>query len=131
MTLVAGVFVGPALAGVIGPYAVIIIAALAGASWALSDETATNTTSALWFLLRITITAAVLTSVVVALLERYLLPGGNEASRWLIAPVAFGIGWVGRDWPTLLRWLGSLLSRIAAARYKPPPSDKGGDDGRP
>lgn len=110
-TLLVATFVGPALASVIGPYAVIVVASLAGASWALSEETSTTTRGAVLFLLRCTLTAAVLTAGVTSVLEHYLFTPGQ--SRWLFAPIAFGIGWIGNDWPRVLHWAGNKISFIA------------------
>lgn len=115
-TLVIATFTGPALAAYIGPYAVIVIAAVAGASWALSEETAPTTRSAVLFLLRCSLTAAVLTAAITAVLERWVL-AGTEA-RWLFAPIAFLIGWVGNDWPRFLHWAAAKAKRLAELRLK-------------
>lgn len=117
LTLIASTLAGPTIAGVVGPYAVIIIASLVGASWALSEDKATTTWTAAWFLLRITATAALLTVGITAVLERYVFTTGAE-TRWLFAPVAFAIGWAGNDLPAAMRWFGRLLKRLAEIRFR-------------
>lgn len=125
MTVVAGVFAGPAMAAYIGPYSVIIIAALVGAAWSLNSERASSTWGALGYMFLITATAVVLTGTVIAVLERYGITT-PEASHWLITPVAFGIGWVGRDWPKVL----SFASRQVRQRVLDQLRKLGGGNGK-
>lgn len=88
-----------------GEYAAIVFAALAGSLWALSKiETPTRRNAAL-LMLRLVMTAVVLTSPVAWYLE--------AEHRWpahhMLAPVAFFIGALGDRWPTVV---GELWDRL-------------------
>ncbi len=99
---VAGVLFGPALAGVIGPYAVIILSATVGAAWALGRRPASPRLGAAWFFLRLQTTAVLITVSLANLAGRWL---GMEDHTWLLAPIALLVGGVGDDWPRVGRWL--------------------------
>ena len=107
LVAIAIALLGPAA----GPYAVIVLSALAGALWALSrSETATRAHGAL-LLARLVATAIVLTGTVAWWLEsQYKVP-----AHQLLAPVAFGIGAVGDGWRAVLDSLVARLSRGGAA----------------
>lgn len=122
-TLLLSALAGPTLAKVIGPYAVIVVAGLVGASWALSEESAASRRDALLFLLRVTFTAALLTVGITAALERFVLDG--DQARWLFAPIALILGSVGNDWPRVLRWIRSKVRRRIEREDDAPPPRKG------
>lgn len=90
-----------------GPYAAIIVAALAGALWALGDgETGSRSAGAL-LLLRLVATAVVLTvSISIGLEAAYGWP-----AQQLLAPVAFAIGMGGDRWRALGATVVGLVSR--------------------
>jgi len=115
----AGVIFGPVLAGVIGPYAVIIISATVGAAWALGRRDPAARLSAAWYFLRLNATAVIVTVGLAQLAGRKL---GIEDSSWLLAPIALIVGGVGDDWPRLCRWLGLRVMRFFERRA-------GGDGG--
>lgn len=98
----AGVLFGPVLAGVIGPYAVIIISCTVGAGWALGRRDPAARLSAAWYFLRLNATAVIVTVGLAQLAGRWL---GGEDHVWLLAPIALIVGGVGDDWPRLCRWL--------------------------
>lgn len=103
LVAIAIALLGPAA----GPYAVIVLSALAGALWALSrSETATRVHGAL-LLARLVVTAIVLTGAVAWWLEsQYKLP-----AHQLLAPVAFGIGAMGDGWRSVIDGLVARLGR--------------------
>jgi len=100
------VAVGVAIPGpMAGEYAVIVLASLAGALWALSRVPAVSRVGAALLIARLVLTAVVLTSAAAWWLEqRYAVP-----LQQLLAPVAFAIGAFGDRWPALL---GELWDRI-------------------
>lgn len=114
-----GVLFGPALAGIIGPYAVILISCTVGAGWALGRRDPAARLSAAWYFLRLNATALVVTVSLAQLAGRWL--GGDDHS-WLLAPIALIVGGVGDDWPSLGRWLFLRWLRLTERR-------SGGDGG--
>lgn len=92
------------VAGVVGPYLVIVIASSIGASFALARREKTARTSAVWFFFRQVGLAVLLTASCAAIVNAYrpdLLP------RVTVAPIALLIGFM--DWP----WALSKLQRFA------------------
>lgn len=92
------------VAGVVGPYLVIMIASSIGASFALARREKTARTSAVWFFFRQVGLAVLLTGTCAALVNTYrpdLLP------RVTIAPIALLIGFA--DWP----WVLGKVQRFA------------------
>lgn len=89
------VAIGVALLGpMAGPYAVIVLAALAGALWALAQAPTATRAAGAMLLLRLVLTAVVMTSGVAWLLEsQYAWP-----AHQMLAPVAFLIGMGGDRW---------------------------------
>lgn len=90
-----------------GPYAVIVLSALAGSLWALAQApTATRGAGAL-LLLRLVLSAVVLTSGVAWLLEsQYQWPAHH-----LLSPVAFVIGMGGDRWRSLIDAIVAAVGR--------------------
>lgn len=107
ITLLA-VMLSPALSAVLGPYAVIILASGAGAAWSLGRREPSSKTSALWFFVRVNLTACVLTSSVAAALNKIYAPNGVE---WSFALIAFGIGLIGDDWKAVCLWVAERFPR--------------------
>lgn len=81
---IAAAFFGADLALVIGPYAVIFLAALGGAGWALASRPTTDTKHGLLFMLLMVGLALIGT---VPLAEAVARLFGIEA-RWMFAPMA-------------------------------------------
>ena len=103
---VASAVLAPALAEVVGPYAIIFVASSIGASWALGRQAAMTRLKALLFFLRINSTAAIVTVIIADFLAKQLgYINGSSEGLWLIAPIALVIGGVGDDWPTLIQWV--------------------------
>ena len=109
----ASVLFGPALAAVVGPYAVIIISATVGAAWALGRRDPALKLGAAWYFLRLNATAVVVTVSLARLAGLWL---GVADHSWLLAPVALVVGGVGDDWPRLGRWLLVRAGRIFERR---------------
>lgn len=77
-----------------GPFAVIVLAALAGATWPLAAaDTATRRQGA-FLLIRLVLTSVALTGFIAFLVEQQL---GFPANK-VLAPVAFVIAWIGDAW---------------------------------
>ena len=103
---VASAVLAPALAEVVGPYAIIFVASSIGASWALGRQVTMTRLKALLFFLRINSTAAIITVFLADFLAKQLgYISGSGEGLWLIAPIALVIGGVGDDWPTLIQWV--------------------------
>ena len=102
---IASAVLAPALAEVVGPYAMIFIASTIGASWALGRQATMTRLKALLFFLRINATAAIVTVFIADFLAKQLGYGSGTGGLWLITPIALVIGGVGDDWPALIRWV--------------------------
>jgi len=109
----AGTVFGPTLAQVIGPYAVIILAATTGASWALGRRESDVRLSAAWYFLRINATAVLLTVSAATLAGQWLR---LQDHTWLLAPIGLLVGGIGDDWPRMVRWLLLRLGRLLERR---------------
>lgn len=77
-----------------GPYALIVISAVAGAMWPLSSATTQTRMDGMWLLLRCASTAIALTGLLAVLAERWW----GVATHDTLAPVAFVIGALGNGW---------------------------------
>lgn len=115
----ASVLFGPPLAGVIGPYAVILIASTVGAAWALGRRDPGARLGAAWYFLRLNATAVLITVGLASVAGRWL---GHDDTTWMLAPIALLVGGVGDDWPRLGRWLFERAGRMLERRA-------GGDGG--
>ncbi len=106
---VAAVVFSPDVAAVVGPYMAIIVTASIGASFSLARREKSSRTGAVFFFVRICGLAALLTvgmSVMLAGVHTSL------SERALLAPIAFGIGLVGDDWPSVGKWAGGKISSL-------------------
>lgn len=110
LTTIATLFFTPAMAAIIAPYSVIIIASTLGAAWALGRRDPESRPKALFFYLRINFLAILFTVTGCNILETFVF---HREIKWLLAPVAFAIGWIGDDWPKIITWLGVLIKRKA------------------
>lgn len=97
----ASIVFGPALAALIGPYSVIVIASAVGAAWSLRRrETLSHLDTIAYFTL-IIFTAILVTVSAASTVANWLsMPEGT----WLLSPIALVIGGVGADWPRLIKW---------------------------
>ena len=95
-----------------GPYAAIVFAALAGALWPLSGTDSMTRSDGAWMMVRVTLTAVVLTAVIANYIQRtYEIPA-NE----VFAPVAFVIGTLGNGWRKVFRMIGKAISNFGGSK---------------
>lgn len=100
-----------------GPYAAIVLSSLAGALWALAAAPTDTRRAGAALLLRLVLTAVVLTVGIAVWIERqYGWPAHD-----MLPAVAFGIGMGGDRWRAVGGMLVGLLRRRAATAL--------GDDG--
>lgn len=108
---IAGFVVSPELAELVGPYAVILLAATTGAGWSLGRRRPGPRGSAVAYFLKLNATAVLLT-VALATLVTKAWPQ-FDGLNWMLAPIGLLVGGVGDDWPAVGRWvLGFLRRRI-------------------
>lgn len=100
--LIAATVFSRQVAEVVGPYMVIILAAVCGAGYALRRREKTTRASAAWFFLRVTLLAVLLTVGLAQLVQVYLLQDWQQ--RWLLVPIALALGLAGDDWPAMAAW---------------------------
>lgn len=95
------------VANVVGPYMVILAAASIGASFALARREKTTRLAAVGYFTRVCGLAVLVTVGIAAFIASY---HESLTTRLLIAPVAFGIGFIGDDLPTMLKdWVGAVI----------------------
>jgi hypothetical protein len=123
-----GIFVAswvyaPSVAAVVGPYIVIVLASVIGASFALKRREKSTRLVAVWYFLRVAGLAVLGTVSIASIASSYY---SSLTERALITPVAFLIGAVGDDWPALLRAIVRYFFRaIDFARGNKTDSGKG------
>lgn len=109
-----GSLIGPELAQVIGPYAVIFLASSTGAAWALGrSEPKTNWRQVIWYFSRINITSLLITVPLAMMAVRWF---GLEEANWLLVPLGLLVGGIGDDWPRVGRWVFDRLARLIERR---------------
>ena len=96
------------IAEVIGPYLLIVFAAVTGACWSLGKRESKGGWHAFFYFIRIVFTAILLTSVIAHLVTRYFNVSDVDL---LIAPVALVIGVVGDDWLKAFSWLLDVIKK--------------------
>lgn len=120
-TAIAALLFSSEVAWLVGPYMVIVAAAVLGASFALSRRERTTRSSAVFFMARIAGLAVLLT---VSLAEAVNAFRPEWQVRVLVAPIALLVGFVGDDWPAVLsRTLRGIWAAIDLMRSGP----KGGE----
>lgn len=89
-----------------GPYALIVMAALAGALWPLSTMGHVTRRKGAYFLLKVVMTAVILTGASAYFLEeRYAIPAFQS-----FAVIAFFIGALGNGWSPVFDALSESLA---------------------
>lgn len=91
--------VSNSVAEVFGPYLLIVVAATAGAWVALGRREPTEKPNGFPFILIVNVIAILFTSLVSFLISANF---SSIEERVVFAPVAFVIGWIGLDWPTVI-----------------------------
>jgi len=98
--LILSIFFRGEIANAVAPYIVIIVGASVGASFALARKEKTTRLGDFWYYIRVCGMAIIFT-VFGAYFIALQYPG--IAPRLVLAPVAFAIGFIGDDLPTLLK----------------------------
>lgn len=110
----------PALASIVGHYAVIIVASIIGGAWSLGRRNSISRSSAILFLLLISSTAAMITTGLAVLINNWLPFASDNGISWLVAPIGLIIGAIGHDWARVGPWLvdrvGKLIDILIAIR---------------
>ena len=110
--LTAAVF-GAELSQIIGPYAVIILAATTGAGWGLGRCPPMTRAQGACYFLKLNLTALLVTVPIAAGAQALL---SLEEANWLLGPVGLLIGAVGNSWPQVGQWLVLWLGRLLEKR---------------
>ena len=105
-TLIFGVYLAPTVAAILGPYAVIVICCTIGTSWALGRRPTSSRASALKFFLLMNGTALMVTTAAARGVANHF---EVDDPNWLLAPVALMIGWIGHDWPIIVKHVLNLF----------------------
>ena len=107
--VIAALMFAPEVAGIIGPYFVIIVASTVGASFALARRPSTSRWNAMAFFLRVNGLSVLLTWAIASILNAQI-PSLEKSV--LFAPVALGLGFIGDRWPQVLTWVGERIRMI-------------------
>lgn len=100
----------PSVAAVIGPYLMIVLASVVGASFATKRREKTTRLGALFYFLRVAALAVLGTVSIASIASSY---NDNITERVLITPVALAIGAIGDDWPALIRYfIGKFFGAV-------------------
>lgn len=110
--LLASIF-GAQLSAVIGPYAVIILAATTGAGWGLGRCPPMTRAQGLWYFLKLNATALLVTVPIASGVQHML---GWQEANWLLVPVGLLVGGVGNSWPKVGEWFVGWLGRLLEKR---------------
>ena len=110
---------------VIGPYAVIILAATTGAGWGLGRCPPMSRGQGALYFLKLNCTALLVT-VPIASGVQFIL--GWQDANWLLVPVGLLVGGVGNSWPKVgewfVGWLGRLLEKRTGTTQPPTNRDE-------
>ena len=106
-------FLGPKIAIYVGPYVVIAAAGLTGAAFSLGRRSPNTRIGPFTFLVIMVAFSMLITVGATKLLALLWEPLG---STWMIAPMALVIGYIGDDWPELMRWFGTRIGRLLEKR---------------
>lgn len=113
MVAIVTIFIGPKMAAYVGPYVVIAAAGVTGAAFSLGRRDPQAKLGPFGFL---TIMAAFSVLLTVGLTKLMAMAWEPLGSTWMLAPVALCIGYVGDDWPSLVRWAAARLGRLLERR---------------
>lgn len=104
----ASAFVGPALAQVLGTYAVIVAAGLCGALLSLRRRDAGSRAGAALHVCVWTLISALITVP----LAEIASTRAHVPALWLFAPIAVVISGIGDEWPGAVNWALAALARL-------------------
>lgn len=113
---------GQHVAGVVGPYAVILLGAILGAAWSASRRPPSPTRFGTFgYILMLVGWALLITVPATELLANY----AKLEKRWILGPVAAVIGGIGDDWPKIFAWVWNRVrNRFERRLGGTAPSDK-------
>ena len=108
---------GGEIAPYVGPYLVILAAAVVGAVFSLMRREPMSRWQALGWVLWLSILSLLLTGAIAAGIEIALLKVGWEVpSRYLLALISMAIAAVGLDWPKVALWAAGLFHRRSGSK---------------
>lgn len=100
-----------AAAPLAGDYSVIVFSALVGSLWALAVADTKTRVQGAFLVLRLVLTAVVLTSFVAWLIEANL----HVPAEKVLGLVALGIAAMGNRWQSVFDSVGALIARVLGA----------------
>lgn len=100
--------VGARAAELVGPYAVIVLAAVLGSAWGASRSAPRTRVAALFAMVRVVGLALLVSMPLAELLAVHV----GLTQRWMLGPVAALVGGIGEDWPAVIRWALDRARRI-------------------
>jgi len=106
LTLIFGYAFAPQIAAVVAPYVLIMVAAVAGSAMRLGQIGATPRGGSFWLVFYSTLIAMCFT-VPLAAYSASKLTGISETG--LYGFVSFGLGYIGDQWPRVIRFFGGLI----------------------
>ncbi len=112
ITVLMAAFFGAELSQIIGPYAVIILAATTGAGWGLGRCAPMTRAAGAWYFLKLNLTALLVTVPISSAAQSLF---DLKEANWLLVPVGLLVGGVGNSWPAVghwfVLWIGRLLEK--------------------
>lgn len=109
-TTLAGLLFAPAVADAVGPYAVILLGAILGASISAGLRPPDARIGSFMHMC-IWVGLALVLTVPASLIAIAYMPEGIEV-RWVLGPVAIVIAGIGHRWPDVAQWAMALLRRL-------------------
>lgn len=106
-TVIASSVFGVQMALVIGPYIVIAIGAMGGASVMIMQREGDGNVRAFIYFIASTLVAILLTVPLSMIAASFWEP---IKEQWLFAPVSFGLGYAGDKWSSIMSWAGRKFS---------------------
>jgi len=95
---VLAAFLSPAVAHVMGAYAVIFIAAALGSGWALMRREKGSLAGAIGFIALLTFTTTLITVGAAEAANKWIK---LDSINYLLAPIALIVAGIGQDWPSV------------------------------
>lgn len=102
--VLAGLMFDSRIAEIVGPYAVIVLAAILGGALSASRRGEASRGKTIGYM-ALVIILALLVTVPLAEVTAAHIPVARVEPRVLFAPVAAIVAGIGHDWPTVLLWL--------------------------
>lgn len=106
-TIIASSVFGVQMSLVIGPYIVIAITAMGGASVMIMQRQGDGNVRAFIYFMASTMLAIMLTVPLSMIAASFWEP---IKEQWLFAPVSFGLGYAGDKWGAFFAWAGGKVS---------------------